>query len=336
MRLESVYVAGAASWLPPTVTVEEARAAGWCDRQAVWRTGITSVCVAQTETAPQMAVRAAGAALRQAGCAPDEIDLVLHASIYYQGYDLWPAASYVQRHAVGNRCPAIEVNQMSNGGMAAIELAAGYLEGGPGRNCALITTGDRFHPPGIDRWTSDRGTILADGGTAMVLSTREGFLQLRSLVTISDPGLEEMQRYGDPPADAPLARRSPIDVDAARRAFVAAEGLDAVIDRIEAGQREVVKRALSEAEYDLDDIDWFVLPNLGRPRLVEHFLRPLSIDSDRTTWPWGRQVGHVGAGDQLAGLGHLADSGALVPGHRCLLAGVGAGFTWSCAVGEVL
>lgn len=336
MRFDDVYVAGAASWLPPRVRVDDAVAAGWCDRLAVWRTGITSVSVAGDVSAPSMAVLAARAALLQAGSVQDEIVLVLHASMYFQGHDLWPAASFVQRHAVGNRCPAIEVGQMSNGGMAALELAAAYLAGTPDGGEALVTTGDRFHRPGIDRWTTDRGTLLADGGTAAVLSTRTGFLRLRSLVTISDPELEEMHRHGDAPADAPLTARSPIDLERHRAGYVASVGLDSVVDRIEYGQREVVKRALSEAECDLADIAWFVLPNLGHPRMTEHFLRPLALDPDRTTWSWGRKIGHIGAGDQIAGLGHLHASGALVPGSRVLLAGVGAGFTWSCAVGEIL
>ncbi|MEZ3183138.1 3-oxoacyl-ACP synthase, partial [Streptomyces pimonensis] len=43
-----------------------------------------------------------------------------------------------------------------------------------------------------------------------------------------------------------------------------------------------------------------------------------------------------GAGDPFAGLDHLVTSGALGPGDTCMLFGVGAGFSWSCAVVEIL
>ncbi|WP_020497321.1 ketoacyl-ACP synthase III family protein [Sciscionella marina] len=335
MRLDEVFLVGTGRFLPPALSIERAEESGLVRRSAVWRTGITSVCVSESESGPDMAVRAAESVLATTGCRPADIDLVLHASFYYQGHDLWPAASYVQHHALDNTCPAIEINQMSNGGMAALELATAYLLADETKRYALITTGDRFCAPGIDRWTSDPGTVLADGATAAIVSTRGGFARIRSLVTISDPSLEGMQRGRDPVADAPLATRKPIAVEEQRRSFIARNGLDSVLDRIDSGQREVLKLTLADAGTELDQIDWFVLPNLGRGRLDEYFLRKFDIDPEHTTWSWGSRIGHLGAGDQFAGLGHLADSGLLRPGQRCLLLGAGAGFSWSGAVVEI-
>ncbi len=336
MSTADLYVAGVGHWLPPATTVAEAEAAGLCRRRALWRTEVEAVRVSRGESGPEMAARAARVALDRAGSSPADIDLVLHATTFYQGHDMWAPASYVQRVALGNTCPAIEVRQMSNGGMAALDLAAGYLRGSPDRSEALITTGDRFCPPGIDRWRSDAGTPYGDGGTALVLSRRGGFARLRALATHADPGLERMHRGDDPFADAPFAVRRPLDLEPPRRAFVTAAGLDTVLGRIDDGQRAVLKRCLAEAGVTAADLDWFALPHLGRPRLEAHFLGPLGIDVRRTTWSWGRRVGHLGAGDQFAGFGHLVDSGALAPGQLCLLAGVGAGFSWSCAVVELL
>lgn len=336
MRLSETYVAGTGRRLPPRITLDEAERAGSCDRRTVWRTRIESVCVSVDESAPQLAALAARRALRQAGSRADDVDLVLHASIYFQGHDLWTPASYVQRTVLGNSCPAIEVAQMSNGGLAAMELAAAYLRADRAHHQALVTTGDRFCAPGVDRWRSDPGTVLADGGTAVVLSARDGFARLRSVASVSDPHLERMQRGDAPARDAPCSSGSPVDVEAHRRAFVSEIGLDTVLDRFDAGQRAAVEQALSDAGVELRDIDRFVLPNLGLPRLNEQFLGKYDVAIERTTWEWGRRVGHLGAGDQIAGLGHLADTGALRPGQLCLLVSVGAGFTWSCAVVEML
>lgn len=54
-----------------------------------------------------------------------------------------------------------------------------------------------------------------------------------------------------------------------------------------------------------------------------------------TNWEWSRTVGHLGAGDQFASLAHLVDSGRARPGDRCVLIGVGAGYSWGCAVVEI-
>lgn len=336
MRFANLFISGLGRRLPDTMTMEEADANGLCSRRAVWRTNIASVCVSVSESGPEMAALAGRAALAQAGRSAEELDLVLHASIYFQGHDLWTPASYVQREVGGGSAPAIEIGQMSNGGMAAIELAAGYLAAEPSRHNALVTTGDRFSLPGVDRWRSDPGTVLGDGGTAAVLSTTDGHVRVHSVSSWSDSGLEQLQRGSDPFGTTPLTARIPIDVEAHRRTFVASTGLDALLERIDLGQRAVVKQALSEAGMDLADLDWFVPPTLGRSRLDEQFLRKFDIDPDRTTWSWGRTVGHLGAGDQIAGLAHLVETGRLRPGQFCLLASVGAGFSWSCAVVELL
>ncbi|MCE0445501.1 hypothetical protein LT493_12060 [Streptomyces tricolor] len=183
-----------------------------------------------------MAVEAAREALRHADAAPHDIDLVLHASSYFQGYDLWAPASYVQREAVGNACLSLAVEQLSNGGMAALELAVAYLRADASRHSALVTTGDRFCLPGIDRWTTDPGTVLGDGGTAIVLSTAGGFALIRSLVTVSDPVLEKMGRGDDPFATAPMETRTPISVEEPRARLGKEMGMSELIDRLHTGQ----------------------------------------------------------------------------------------------------
>lgn len=335
MRLEQVYIAGTGCWLPGAMTIEEAEGRGLCEHGLAWNTGITSVCVA-VDPAPEMAVWAARAALAEAGCEPAEVALILHAAAYYQGHDMWVPASYVQRYTVGNQCPSIEIRQMSNGGMAALELAASYLAADRTRGFALVTTGDRFCLPGYDRWRTDPGTICGDGGTAVVLSSVRGPLQVHSVVSVSDSSLEQMGRGDDPFADAPFAWRAPIDLDRHRASVVGAIGLDVLLSRIEAGQQEAVERALADAKVTMGDIAWFVLPALGRTRMRAHFYRPLGLDPDRTTWSWGRTVGHLGAGDQFAGLNHLVGTSKMTGGQLALLVGVGSGFTWSAAVVERL
>lgn len=338
MRFEDIYVCGVGSWLPPAMAAADALAAGLCDAATVHRDGMVSVAVATatSEIPAEMAARAARLALRRSGHERGDIDLVLHASLYDQAFDLWAPASYVQRTAVGNRCPAMEVRQVSNGGMAALELAIAYLTAVPGRTAALLTAADRFDPPGFDRWRSDPGTVYADGGAAMVVSARDGFARVRSLVLGSDPGLEGMHRTGHAFGSPSFASRSRVDLEVCKRGFLTEVGMSFAASRVATGQRDVVKAALADADTDLDAIDRVVLPHFGRRRLDKAFVRTLGLDINRTTWAWSRRVGHLGAADQFAGLAHLVETGALAPGDRCALLGVGAGFSWSCAVLEIV
>ncbi|MCO6008423.1 ketoacyl-ACP synthase III family protein [Actinoallomurus purpureus] len=332
---ESLYIAGTGTWLPEPMTVDEAGRAGLCERRRVWNTGTVSVCVATKESAPEMAVMAARSALDQARCDPQDIALVLHAATYYQGHDMWAPASYVQRFALDNRCPAMEVRQLSNGGLAALELASAYLLADRERVAALITTADRFCLPGYDRWRTDPSTICGDGGTAVVLSATGGYAVVRGLATVSDPALETIGRGDDPFGDAPLSARAPINLSTHAAGVAGEIGLETLLRRIESGQRQAFERAAADAGVAFSRIDWFVLPNMGRTRMKTHFFEPFGIDPDRTTWAWGSRTGHLGAGDQFAGLDHLVATGKLLPGQTCMLAGVGSGFTWSAAVIEM-
>nr|AKT74268.1 TxnA5 [Streptomyces bottropensis] len=336
MRVEGIYIRATGVRLPTRLRVSDAVAAGECPPRTAETTGIVSVACSPGESAAEMAVAAAGSALDRAEVQADDIDLILHAGTYHQGQDLWPAASYIQRETLRNSCPALEIRQMSNGGLASIDLAAAYLRSAPDRREALLTTADRFCPPGIDRWRTDPGTPYADGGTALVLSRRDGFASVSSLASYADSELEPLHRGDTPFSPAPFTHGMPVDFDAAKRSFVEHMGISFAVARSSAGQYTAVKEALSDAGMELADAAWVILPHFGRRRLQSIYYRPFGIDPKRTTWDWSRTVGHLGAGDQFASLDRLVVSGLAVPGDRCVLISVGAGYSWGCAVVDIL
>jgi 3-oxoacyl-[acyl-carrier-protein] synthase-3 len=333
---EGAFIAGLGTWLPPLTPVEEAVRLGHCDAQTARKSEMTAVAVDHGDEVPaELAVRAAQDALAQAGCAPDDIALVLHAYLYDQGNELWSAAAYVQRRTGTGRGPAIGIQQVSNGGMASLYLASTYLKAMPGASYALVTTADRFALPGYDRWHSDPGTVYADGGTAVVLSAARGFARLLSLSMVSDPDLEGMHRAGRASGIGRLSGKRPVDLGGCKADYVSEAGTAAVVERIATGQREAMDAAFSAAGTKPGDIDWFILPHFGKRRLSTNYLRYLDVPLEKTNWHVGRMIGHLGAGDQIASLAHLLRDGRLRAGQRCALIAVGAGFTWSCGVVEV-
>ncbi|RVU16049.1 3-oxoacyl-ACP synthase [Streptomyces antnestii] len=336
MRLEDVYIRGTSTRLPARIPLADAVAAGHCPPGTAAATGMESVAFSPDESAAEMAAAAARTALARADTDGGDVDLLLHADTYHQGQDLWPVASYIQRETLGNTCQAVEIRQMSNGGLAALDLASAYLTAGHGHSDALITTADRFCAPGIDRWKTDPGTPYADGATSLVLSRRGGYARLVSLALHADAELEPLHRGDDPFTTAPFGHRIPVDFEAAKRAFVGRAGMSFAISRAHHGQQTVIKQALADAGSELAEADWVVLPHFGRRRLTSIYYKPFGIDPARTTWDYSRTVGHLGAGDQFAGLDHLTVSGRAQPGDRVVLVSVGAGYSWGCAVLDIL
>ncbi|HEY1325041.1 MAG TPA: ketoacyl-ACP synthase III family protein [Streptosporangiaceae bacterium] len=336
MHLDDLFIAGLGSWLPPAVDVAEAVADGRYDPADHAANEYLSITVAGDEAPPDMAVRAGRQALARSGVPPHDIALLLHASLWYQGVDFWPAASYIHHRVVGEapHGPAMDVHQMSNGSMAALELAASYLAADPGRRAALVTSADRLALPGFDRWRSDlRGIVYGDGAGAVVLA-RSGFARLRSVVSVSDSTLEGMYRGRQAFGAVPGHAGQPVDNRTRRADFAATADTEALGRRILSGVTEAVERALADADSKLADIGWAVFPNLGADTLRRSYLQPLGLDLAATAWEWGRHTGHVGAADQIIGLANVAGSGRVAPGDRALLVGIGAGFSWTCAVVE--
>ncbi|MGW0605905.1 ketoacyl-ACP synthase III family protein [Streptomyces sp. NPDC002644] len=330
VRVEDVHVAATGSWLPPARGVSAAVRAGELGQDEAGRLGLASVCVSDAVSAPEMAARAGRRAVARAGHAAETFAAVLHAASHRQGPELWSAAAYVQAGTIGGVCPAVEVRQVCNAGMAALELGVARLLVEPGKDSVLITAADRFPAPGFDRWHSDPGTAYGDGGAALVLSRRTGPLRLLSVVTESDPELEGMHR-DDALAESVAGVDRRVEVAAARAAFTRRMGADFVVSRIVDGQRRAVRRALADADTTMDAISLFVLPNLGVSRMRAFYFRSLRIAPERSTWAWGRTVGHLGAADQFAALDRCV-AGTGRKGARYLLLGAGNGFSWSAAV----
>jgi 3-oxoacyl-[acyl-carrier-protein] synthase-3 len=169
-----------------------------------------------------------------------------------------------------------------------------------------------------------------------VLASGTGFARLLAIAAVSDSRLEEMHRAGE--AFGPVSGHAgwPVDLRARRKAYLSSVDAGRMTRWTLAGLRESVDQALAEAGLTLADIARVVVPNIGLSALRRSYLQPLGLDLAVTAWEWGRRTGHLGAADQFTGLTHLVESGHLSPGDKVMVVGIGAGFTWCCAIVELM
>ncbi|MFJ5528948.1 ketoacyl-ACP synthase III family protein [Streptomyces sp. NPDC093261] len=341
MRWRDVYVAGLGSWLPDPVPVGECVAAGECGQEWIDDFGYESVRIAREgdgeawTAPPDMAVAAGRTAHERSGLAKSAYSLLLHGSTWFQGLDIWPAASYVAKRTVGSTVPGMDVQQRCNVGISGLELAAAHLTAGLG-SAVMLTTADRFGGPGADRWRLRHGNAYADGATATVLSTEGGFARLVATATVADNTLEPMAR-GDEEF-APVSRAAERQIDLTARGDAHRAVSDETFTNIRFGKvmQEAKQAVLDDAGLETEDLTYVVIPSTGRiqgPFQIHHLL---GVDEERTTWEFARRSGHIGAGDWAAGLEHLLCTGALSPGDHVMLYGGGAGYTITTAVLEIL
>jgi 3-oxoacyl-[acyl-carrier-protein] synthase-3 len=232
---------------------------------------------------------------------------------------------------------AVEIRQGSNGGLAALELAASHLAARPG-GAALITTGDAFRLPYVDRWASDAQQVYGDGAGALVLSADHGFARLVSTASCSDSTLEPLYRGTAGWTETPFATGKPVDLAARKSDYLLQhEDLyDEVIAKMVKNGSATLQQALDDAGITLEAARFLVHPVIGETIATMSFHQRLGVDRSRTTYDWGVHLGHTGAGDQLLGLNHLVESRRPQPGDMVVMIGVGIGYVWTAAVLEFL
>ncbi|MFH8404392.1 ketoacyl-ACP synthase III family protein [Streptomyces sp. NPDC018019] len=332
---QELYVSGVGTALPPPVAAESETAAGRVTPERRAQLGYRSVCVSPDEAAADLAVRAGRSAVRHARTPAAEIGLVLHSSLWFQGLDMWAAASYVAAGAVGAHPVAFDVQQRSNAGLGTLEMAAAWLTAGPPeRPAALLTTGDRFAAPAIDRWNSQEVCAYGDGGTALLLSRRSGFARVLATATVADNTLEPVGRGDEAFADAP-GGKAPVPLLRRAEQYAAAPESAGSGQRLLKLLRQTADRVLADAGTTAGGLARAVLPATRRGNGRHELHDLLGLPESRTTWGFGQHTGHLGTGDQFAGLAHLLAEGRLVPGDRVLLYAGGAGYTCTAAVIEM-
>jgi 3-oxoacyl-[acyl-carrier-protein] synthase-3 len=325
MRWSDIYISASAAVLGHRVDIATAVADGRYDPTLQRAHGYRSVCVADGGLPVDMAVQAARAALARSRVDASDIRLVVHASSTRQGPDELAPASYIQGRTFDGTASALEVKQSCNGALAALEVASAYLSTAPARSSALLTTSEMFADEA--RYREDPGCVGADGATGVVLSRGTGVARLLSTAVVGDGRFADVGVALD---QSGAADRQAATMQQRKRLLLA------MLESMFAVQRETIEGALADADAKSTEISRWVFPNIGANMVDREFRKGFGIDDSRTTWEWGRTVGHLGTGNQFAGLTHLLEVGAVRTGDRVALCGNGVGFSYGCAVLEIV
>ncbi|MET7702489.1 ketoacyl-ACP synthase III family protein [Streptomyces sp. NPDC005485] len=287
----------------------------------------------------ELAERSAAQTLEDAGVPAADLTALLHAWTYHQGHEFWSPAHYLA-HRLG--APAAEptgIQQMCNGGMAAIAQAARHLLAEPAAHTVLVTTADCFPAPGFDRWGGDYGVCYGDGATSVLLTrTPQGrSVRLLSSATVAAPVMEGMHRGDAPFSPAPLSGVKTLLPKVTKKEFLTANPQLPFGPLAHDAVTTVVGRALERAGVAPGDgrLRAAALPRLARHVMTDAYEPAFAAACAAPIVPLGSDTGHLGAGDAVANLCDLLDRDDVRPGDLLVLLSAGAGFTWSAAIVEV-
>ena len=277
------------------------------DAWIVERTGIRERRIAgPDDSTASLAIGAGAAAIKDAGITPDEVDLLVVATLTAD--QQLPATSAAVQDGLGLRCGAIDVDAACAGFVYALVTAASMIEAGRIRTALVVgaETLSRITDP------DDRGTVIlfGDGAGACVLTagTTGGLLAF-------DLGCDgSLAHILEVPAGEPYIRMEGREVF--RRA------VRVIVQSAEA--------ALEHANLTSADVDVFV-PHQANARIVSAAGDRLGIPADRTVLNLDR-YGNTSAASIPIALAEAAEAGRIREGDVVLLSGFGAGMTWASAV----
>jgi 3-oxoacyl-[acyl-carrier-protein] synthase-3 len=315
-------VLGCGSYLPQRIltNAELAAKVDTSDEWIVQRTGIRQRHIAaEGEFTSHLAIKAAEAALADAGVDAQSIDLIVLATSTPDS--TFPATAVSVQNALGiHHGAAFDLQAVCSGFIFALASADNFLRSGA-FNRALVIGAETFSR--ILDW-NDRGTcvLFGDGAGAIVLDAQpqSGIKPDRGVLTthLRSDGRHKSKLYVDGGVSS-TQTVGHLRMEG-REVFKHAVGMitDVIID------------AFKASGINADDIDWFV-PHQANKRIIDASAHKLHIAPQKVVLTVDRHGNTSAASIPLALSVAVAD-GRLKKGDLVLLEAMGGGFTWGSAL----
>ena len=317
-------ITGVGSFLPPR-RVPNTWFESFVETNDEWirdRTGIEARHFAEDDVmTSDLAVRAAQQALDAAAVPPEQLDMIVCASI--TGDTVFPATAVWMQQKMGLSCPAFDVNAACAGFSYGLSTASAFVASGMADTVLLV--GAEIFSRILDY--TDRGTcvLFGDGAGATVVQASEV------------PGIEGAVLGADGTAAEILWMPA-----GGTRSPATHETVDAGEHRLRMPNgREVFKRAVTEmaascrellekSGYTVDDVD-LLIPHQANARIMSAVVDRLGIDPKKAIVDVA-DVGNTSAASIPIALDRAWRGGQVHPGDLVMLTSFGAGLTWGATL----
>jgi len=312
----SFRILGTGSCLPQrSVSNEELSAS--LDTSDEWisqRVGIRERRVCTSETTTDLALGAARAALDMSGLSPNDLDMIICATV--SADNSAPSLACEVQAMLGAKCPAMDINAGCSGFIYALETAAGFFA--RGADNILVVGAERLTR--LVDWT-DRGTavIFADGAGAMILGAGDSFVSSK----LSAKGNDAIIRIPNHSGESPYYENTPA------KPYIYMNGPETFKFAINAMCTDLVE-VTEAAGITLKDVTW-VIPHQANARIIDAAMRKLDLPPECCLKNI-EKIGNTSAASVAIVFDELNRSGKLRDGDYIAMTVFGAGLTSAACV----
>lgn len=291
------------------------------DAWIVERTGIRERRIAgPDDTTATLGTSAAAAAIKQAGLTPNDIEMLIVATVT-PDQPIPHTGAYIGE-ALGLRCGSFDMNAACSGFVYASVTAAALV--GAGLRHVLVVGAET-----LSRITDpdDRATciLFGDGAGAAVISAHDSADAIFAWDLGCDGSAADILALPGGGSRRPASA----ETVANRDHYIKMQGQE-VFKRAVRAVVDSARLTLERAGQRAEDVNWFV-PHQANTRIIESASSRLGFDSERVIVNIDRYGNTSSASIPLA-LFEAVDEGRVRPGDLVLLSGFGAGMTWASAL----
>ncbi|MCH2571348.1 MAG: ketoacyl-ACP synthase III [Planctomycetes bacterium] len=293
------------------------------DEWIVTRTGIHNRHIASSgETTSNLAVKASEKACKNAGISPEELDLILVATITPDMF--FPSTACLVQDQLGARTVgAFDMLAACSGFVYAITTAASYIESGRARN--VLVVGAETLSKVVDYQDRSTCILFGDGAGAVILGadqTGRGVLYSHLAADGSGSDLMKIPARGSacPTTESTVSEKLHYMKINGREVF-----RFAVHKMV-----ELTQNAMDSCELSPDDVA-LVIPHQVNERIIESAIKKSQVPRDRYYININR-YGNTSAASIPIALDEARQQGRIHSGDNVVLVAFGGGLTWASAV----
>ncbi len=321
-----VGVAGAGFYLPKKVLTNKdlEKMVDTSDEWITTRTGIKERRIADKDTATSdMAKEASAKAIKDAGLTPEDIELIIVATIT-PDMPLPSTACLLQGKLGAKKAAAFDVVAACSGFIYAIATADAYIKSGLYKN-ALVVGAEKMSS--VTDWT-DRNTcvLFGDGAGAVVLKPVDtgGIL---SICLGADGSQADLLKI---PAGGSKEPSSKETVDK-RLHYIKMSGGELFKHAVKI-MADAGKAAASALNFESEDIDW-VIPHQANMRILNAVAKRMNLDLNKIHFNI-KKYGNMSSASTAVAFAEAVKEGKIKKGDVVVLDAFGAGLTWGAIVIE--
>ncbi|HIE32577.1 MAG TPA: ketoacyl-ACP synthase III [Thermodesulfobacteriaceae bacterium] len=326
MRKAGAFILGTGKALPSRVLTNRdlEKMVDTSDEWITVRTGIKERrLVAEGESNSQLAISAAKKALEKAEVTPEELDLIIVATLT-PDY-LMPSVAVLVQQALGaKRAGAFDLSATCSGFLYALSIADKFVREDPKRKILVIGSEVLSHKT---NW-EDRTTcvLFGDGaGAAVVTGSPDGERGVISTHLHADGSLWHLLTLKGcgslyPPYDPRIPKED---------YYIRMQGREVFKQAVRA-MESVTLEAIEAGGIDPQEIA-LLIPHQANIRIIEYLRERLELPPERV-FVNIHKYGNTSAASIPIALDEAIEEGRLSPGDLVLMVSFGGGFTWAAVL----